>query len=35
MFGVPGDQLYPFLDTIYKDERLEFITFRHEAAASS
>jgi acetolactate synthase-1/2/3 large subunit len=34
VFGVPGDQLYPILDAIYEDERIEFITFRHEAAAA-
>lgn len=34
VFGVPGDQLYPLLDAIYKDRRIEFITMRHEAAAA-
>ena len=34
VFGVPGDQLYPILDAIYKDERIEFVTMRHEAAAA-
>ena len=34
VFGVPGDQLYPILDAIYKDERIDFITMRHEAAAA-
>jgi acetolactate synthase-1/2/3 large subunit len=34
VFGVPGDQLYPLLDAIYKDKRIEFITMRHEAAAA-
>ncbi|MEM4668264.1 MAG: thiamine pyrophosphate-binding protein, partial [Nitrososphaerota archaeon] len=34
VFGVPGDQLYPFLDAVYRDERIEFITMRHEAAAA-
>ncbi|MEM2946604.1 MAG: thiamine pyrophosphate-binding protein, partial [Candidatus Bathyarchaeia archaeon] len=34
VFGVPGDQLYPLLDAIYKDERIDFITMRHEAAAA-
>jgi len=34
VFGVPGDQLYPILDAIYKDKRIEFITMRHEAAAA-
>ncbi|MBS7608878.1 MAG: thiamine pyrophosphate-binding protein [Thermoproteota archaeon] len=34
IFGVPGDQLYPLLDAIYKDKRIEFITMRHEAAAA-
>ncbi|MFQ5999199.1 MAG: thiamine pyrophosphate-binding protein, partial [Candidatus Bathyarchaeia archaeon] len=34
VFGVPGDQLYPILDAIYKDERIDFVTMRHEAAAA-
>lgn len=34
VFGVPGDQLYPLLDAIYKDKRIDFITMRHEAAAA-
>jgi len=34
VFGVPGDQLYPILDAIYKDKRVDFITMRHEAAAA-
>ncbi len=34
VFGVPGDQLYPILDAIYKDKRIDFITMRHEAAAA-
>ncbi|MGQ9623872.1 MAG: thiamine pyrophosphate-binding protein [Candidatus Bathycorpusculaceae bacterium] len=34
VFGVPGDQLYPLLDAIYKDKRIEFITTRHEASAA-
>jgi len=34
VFGVPGDQLYPILDAIYKDERINFISMRHEAAAA-
>jgi acetolactate synthase-1/2/3 large subunit len=34
VFGVPGDQLYPILDAIYQDKRIEFITMRHEAAAA-
>lgn len=34
VFGVPGDQLYPLLDAIFKDKRIEFITTRHEAAAA-
>ncbi|MEM3766648.1 MAG: thiamine pyrophosphate-binding protein, partial [Candidatus Bathyarchaeia archaeon] len=34
VFGVPGDQLYPLLDALYKDERINFITMRHEAAAA-
>jgi acetolactate synthase-1/2/3 large subunit len=34
IFGVPGDQLYPILDAIYQDKRIEFITMRHEAGAA-
>ncbi len=34
VFGVPGDQLYPVLDAIYRDDRIDFITMRHEAAAA-
>lgn len=34
VFGVPGDQLYPLLDAIYGDDRIKFITTRHEAAAA-
>ena len=34
VFGVPGDQLYPILDAVYKDKRIDFITMRHEAAAA-
>ncbi|UCE46394.1 MAG: thiamine pyrophosphate-binding protein [Phycisphaerales bacterium] len=34
VFGVPGDQLYPILDAIYKDKRIDFVTMRHEAAAA-
>ncbi len=34
IFGVPGDQLYPFLDAVYKSEQLDFVTTRHEQAAA-
>jgi acetolactate synthase-1/2/3 large subunit len=34
VFGVPGDQLYPVLDAIKKDERIDFITTHHEASAA-
>ncbi|NHJ13662.1 MAG: thiamine pyrophosphate-binding protein [Candidatus Thorarchaeota archaeon] len=34
VFGVPGDQLYPLLDSIYTTEGMEFVTFRHEQAAA-
>jgi len=34
IFGVPGDQLYPFLDAICKSDQLEFVLFRHEQAAA-
>ncbi|MFW9994757.1 MAG: thiamine pyrophosphate-binding protein [Candidatus Odinarchaeota archaeon] len=35
VFGVPGDQMYPVLDAIYKDESIDFITFRHEQSAAN
>jgi acetolactate synthase-1/2/3 large subunit len=34
VFGVPGDQLYPFLDAIYKSDKIDFVTTRHEQAAA-
>lgn len=34
VFGVPGDQLYPFLDAIYKSDQLDFVLMRHEQAAA-
>ncbi|MFP3143930.1 MAG: thiamine pyrophosphate-binding protein [Caldisphaera sp.] len=34
VFGVPGDQLYPLLDSFYNDDQIKFITFHHEAAAA-
>ena len=34
VFGVCGAQFLPFLDAIYKDEQIEFIGTRHEAAAA-
>ncbi len=33
VFGVPGDQLYPFLNAIYSS-KMKFITFHHEANAA-
>ncbi|MEM3832416.1 MAG: thiamine pyrophosphate-binding protein [Thermoprotei archaeon] len=34
VFGVPGDQLYPFLDALYEDDKIKFITTHHESAAA-
>ncbi|MFW9800457.1 MAG: thiamine pyrophosphate-binding protein [Candidatus Thorarchaeota archaeon] len=34
VFGVPGDQIYPFLDSIHTSDEIEFVTFRHEQAAA-
>lgn len=35
IFGVPGDQPYPVLDACYEyEDRIRWITFRHEAAAA-
>ena len=34
VFGVPGDQLYPFLDSIHTSDGIDFVTFRHEQAAA-
>ncbi|MHA2602185.1 MAG: thiamine pyrophosphate-binding protein, partial [Candidatus Thorarchaeota archaeon SMTZ1-83] len=34
VFGIPGDQLYPLLDSIHTSEEIEFVTFRHEQAAA-
>ena len=34
VFGVPGDQLYPLLDSLHTSDGIEFITFRHEQAAA-
>ncbi|MFW9966574.1 MAG: thiamine pyrophosphate-binding protein [Candidatus Thorarchaeota archaeon] len=34
VFGVPGDQLYPLLDSLHASDGIEFITFRHEQAAA-
>ncbi len=34
MFGVPGDQLYPFLDALYGDDRIKFITTHHESTVA-
>jgi acetolactate synthase-1/2/3 large subunit len=33
VFGVPGDQLYPFLNALY-DSNIKFVTFHHEANAA-
>ncbi|MGB9729947.1 MAG: thiamine pyrophosphate-binding protein [Thermoprotei archaeon] len=33
VFGVPGDQLYPFLNALY-DSKIKFVTFHHEANAA-
>ncbi|MFX1505250.1 MAG: thiamine pyrophosphate-binding protein [Promethearchaeota archaeon] len=35
VFGIPGDQLYPILDAIYKDESIDFVTFRHEQSSAN
>lgn len=35
VFGVPGDQPYPIMDACYEHEdKIRWITFRHEAAAA-
>nr|KXH71118.1 MAG: acetolactate synthase large subunit [Candidatus Thorarchaeota archaeon SMTZ1-45] len=34
VFGIPGDQLYPFLDSINSTDGIDFVTFRHEQAAA-
>ena len=34
VFGVPGDQLYPLLDSIHISDGIDFVTFRHEQAAA-
>jgi len=34
VFGIPGDQLYPILDAIYRSDEIEFILTRHEQAAA-
>ena len=34
VFGVPGDQLYPFLDAVYRSPSMDFVTVRHEQAAA-
>ncbi|MFW9769454.1 MAG: thiamine pyrophosphate-binding protein [Candidatus Thorarchaeota archaeon] len=34
VFGVPGDQLYPLLDSIHTSDGIDFVTFRHEQAAA-
>jgi acetolactate synthase-1/2/3 large subunit len=34
VFGVPGDQLYPLLDSISSSDGIKFVTFRHEQAAA-
>lgn len=35
VFGIPGDQLYPILDAIYKEESIDFVTFRHEQSCAN
>ncbi|UCE13252.1 MAG: thiamine pyrophosphate-binding protein [Candidatus Heimdallarchaeota archaeon] len=35
VFGIPGDQLYPILDAIYKEELIDFVTFRHEQSSAN
>jgi acetolactate synthase-1/2/3 large subunit len=35
VFGVPGDQMYPVLDSIYQDQTIDFISFRHEQSAAN
>jgi len=35
VFGIPGDQLYPILDAIYKEDSIDFITFRHEQSCAN
>jgi acetolactate synthase-1/2/3 large subunit len=34
VFGVPGDQLYPLLDSIHTSDGIDFVTVRHEQAAA-
>jgi acetolactate synthase-1/2/3 large subunit len=34
VFGVPGDQLYPFLDALYTTDGIDFVMTRHEQAAA-
>ncbi|MFX1533608.1 MAG: thiamine pyrophosphate-binding protein [Promethearchaeota archaeon] len=34
VFGVPGDQLYPFLDAIYQSDKIDFVLTRHEQSAA-
>ncbi len=34
VFGVPGDQLYPVLDAIYRNDNIDFVLTRHEQAAA-
>ncbi|MFX1252812.1 MAG: thiamine pyrophosphate-binding protein [Promethearchaeota archaeon] len=34
VFGVPGDQLYPFLDAIYQSDEIDFVLTRHEQSAA-
>ena len=34
VFGVPGDQLYPLLDSVHTSKGIDFVTFRHEQAAA-
>jgi len=34
VFGLPGIHIYPILDSIYDEQNIQFITTRHEQAAS-
>ncbi len=34
VFGVPGDQLYPFLDALCTSDKIDFVMTRHEQAAA-
>ncbi|MFX0090142.1 MAG: thiamine pyrophosphate-binding protein [Candidatus Hodarchaeota archaeon] len=34
VFGIPGDQLYPLLDAIYQNDKIDFVMTRHEQSAA-